>query len=128
MTRRFMPLLCRALIGVMLFAQMAVAAHACPQMAASMSHQPEQMVDAADAASDPSDQPVSNACLEHCRHGQQSADHTSAPVLPAALLVGLYTLPAVIDAFDAARARAAPDGGATAAPPPHAILHCCLRI
>ena len=39
------------------------------------------------------DDSAANLCVEHCRFGQQSADHASAPTVPAALLTTLYTLP-----------------------------------
>ncbi len=110
MTRGFLRSVCRVLIGVVLTAQMAVSAYACPGLAtttamptppvASVSGEQkavvdraavQQAVDCADmmAAMDPS---FANLCAEHCHQGQQS-DHAATLTVPAALLTALYITP-----------------------------------
>jgi len=153
MTRSFMRSVCRVLIGALLFAQFAVAAHACPILAKNVSA--SSGMDAAvvdsnsagtatpDAVSVEPDEsaafpcndmarapePISaNLCAEHCHYGQQTFDPGQVPSLSPALFTVLYVVPAFVPAESArltpAEARAAP----TAAPPPHTILHCCFRI
>ncbi|MEO5882295.1 MAG: hypothetical protein ABIQ06_07750 [Caldimonas sp.] len=134
------------LIGVLLFAQLAVAAYACPSLfgtASLAAASPEAIV--ADrmaqaggtaAADDISahcgqiDRDAANLCAEHCHAGQQRADTTPAPTVPVAVDLLLYWLP-----FEAThmpppgRSFAPPGARLAAAPPPaHAILHCVLRI
>jgi hypothetical protein len=120
--------ICRLLIGTLLFAQLAIAAHACPGMS-----------DAAPATADAAMQPCHdmdeaqpNLCVAHCQSLQQAATDQAQPVTalaPVALAL-LYPLPAPAPAEVASA-----DGGPPptfdargAAPPPHSILHCCLRI
>lgn len=146
-------LICRVLIGVLLPAQFAVAAYACPivgspdlpQQAAPVALAPvlakaeaghsransaaPDMVDMGQGASASLDSTLPNLCLAHCQFGQQKADHTPAPNVAPALLTSLYVLPPLDRASDATRTRAAmPAGGqGHSGDPPHAILHCCLR-
>jgi len=69
-------------------------------------------------------------CGTHCKFGKQNADSTSAPMPIEALLAGYFTLPAIAQIAG----QAAPLAMANRPPPPpfadppHAILHCCLRI
>ncbi|MBC7730865.1 MAG: hypothetical protein H7306_03055 [Bacteriovorax sp.] len=143
MTRQLLRTICRALIGVVWVAQMAVAAYACPGVARSAA-MAMQMQMTSDTASDagvadasptmdcegmtgPMDPDFANLCAEHCHHGQQS-DQASTLNVPAVLLTALYdTSPAPVPgaspgaAVEAASSR-------VAAPPPHTLLHCCLRI
>ena len=136
----------RMLIGVLLFAQFAVAGYACPILSgrASMSKGNAATVvlvaAAADAAFAPPaamppgceemDTAFANLCAEHCRFGQQSADTAPAPVVHAAIPTFLYSLPfEPAHALGSGRSIPAPDACLAAAPePPHAILHCVFRI
>jgi hypothetical protein len=130
-TRQCLRTLCRVLIGVLLLAQLAVSAHACPRLsAAAQRHMPMAAVAATphcDGMAGPRDADLANLCAAHCQQGQQS-DQAATLAVPAALLNALYVIalapePAAAPrpAVDAANARAA-------ASPPHAILHCCFRI
>jgi len=136
------------LAGLLLFAQMAVAAYACPGMspgAAARASEPLPASGTADASrSRPAgektgpmadmscdceqpDRDAANLCAEHCRYGNQNAESPKAPSIPPLLLTGHVTLP-VPDA----RNLFSPSPGLPrfipAASPPHAILHCCFRI
>jgi len=128
----------RVLIGVLLSAQFAVASHACPGMSATdaldESSVGEVLAVPAESGSagdsiDPG--PLSNVCVEHCRHGQQSSDSAQAPVVHVAIPTFLYALPVEaghwIGASRACQARIA-DSAAGAPAPPHTILHCVLRF
>lgn len=147
MTRRFLRLVCQGLIGVLLFAQMAVAAYACPGLSstASMDMQMSlpgasggdlrdvampaasgQMADCADMAG-PMDGANVNLCAEHCHYGQQS-HQVPALTVPVALLTALYVTPLAPEPISTPRLVAAAAGMLAAASPPHAILHCCFRI
>lgn len=148
MSRTFKRWVCRALIGLLVFMQLAVAAYACPSLSPSSSHfQQEQIagengvqsmagmaiadsengiVDC-DQMADGLDKNAPNLCAEHCRYGQQS-DQTSTLTVPAALLMALYFAPLVPNLTAELRPAAATPSALIAASPPHAILHCCFRI
>ena len=157
MTRGFQRSLCRVLAAVVLMAQLAVSAHACPgpaalrmqrTEAASSSGLPGNAAKAAKAtaevaAAGPAVHPCAgmsygtdaaapafaNLCAEHCHYGEQS-DQTCAVKLPVAFFSALYTAPT----GPAIGPSAAPAPWALAASPwpaasPRlAILHCCFRI
>jgi len=153
MTRRLKRLLCRLLIGILLFAQMAIAAYACPQLSPAGFSQPSAAPSMASegnqAGSDPaaagavavppvadmppccdgmgrSDPDNPNLCAGHCQFGQQS-DQTQTPTVPAALLASLYIVSLVPELTVPTQSAAASASILVAASPPHAILHCCLR-
>ncbi len=143
MTRQFLRTICRALIGVVMLTQMAIAAYACPGVARSAAMAVQMQMasvtasdaDAADASpamdcegmTGPMDPDFANLCAEHCHHGQQS-DQASTLTLPAVLLTALYaTSPAPVhggvprNVVERARDR-------VEATPPHTLVHCCWRI
>lgn len=155
MTRMFRRFVCRLMLGVLVFGQLAIAAYACralsgmpqslPTMAlnasaaampgdeagAAMAVSPDMVATsdmAAMASCDQIDDNAANLCVEHCRFGQQSADHASAPTVPAALLTTLYTLPVQPEPLGHGWPSADVIFRRVAASPPHAILHCCFRI
>jgi len=135
------------LIGVVLFAQFAVAAYACPGLSVAGTPKPGMVIpvvaevqsmgtdrvsitlaamDCDDMAGsmDPSS---ANLCVEHCRQGHQS-DQAATLTLPAALLTALYRLPLAPEPPALSPRQAAEEVSAlAAASPPHAILHCCFR-
>ena len=134
----------RLLIGVLLFAQLAVASYACPGLKFMDSVSNGGAATAlhgvvADAAAEPAVTPpgcdqmdpnAANLCTEHCHQGQQSADTASAPVVRLGIPTLLYSLPLEPQhSLGSGRSLAAPDARLDAAPePPHAILHCVFRI
>ncbi len=136
----------RLLVGVLFFAQFAVAAYACPSVlkAASMAAaSPESVVldwmsQAVPTASadnmspdcDQIDRDAANLCAEHCHQGQQRADTVSAPTLLAAVVMLSYPLRIAPWHTPSAGLSSARSGAnlAPAPPPAHAILHCVLRI
>lgn len=147
MSRQFLRMICRWLIGVVLLAQLAVTAHACPGLPAAMTMQSQTAADAlADGSSTEAsvvlgvqqfgdcagmamepDPDFANLCAEHCRYGQQS-DHAATLAVPAVLLMALYWAPANREPVVPARPMAAASSALAAAAPPLAILHCCFRI
>jgi hypothetical protein len=156
MTRAFRRFVCRLLLGVLVFGQMAIAAYACPALSgapqflpmaamdASIATMSDQKADAMTAVSHDAsamqvdsamaagcaqvDNSTPNLCAGHCSFGQQSADHTPAPSVPAAVPITLYTLPLSPEPLGHVRLLAGMKFKQVAAPPPHAILHCCFRI
>ena len=147
MTRQFLRNVCRALIGVVLFAQLAVSAHACPGLS-SASSMKMQMNAAAAPGGDSTDTVIAtadqqapncedmagpmdpefvNLCAEHCHHGQQS-DQASTLTVSTALLNALYVTPLAPEPVVAPRPAAKATSALVAASPPLAILHCCFRI
>lgn len=134
----------RLLIGVLLVAQLAVAAYACPSLAsmqvpmlmggAAIASDDASLVQASAAMTDCEqmhalDNQSPNLCLEHCRHGQQSAETASMPTVFVALPVFLYPLPIESPAGHGSDWPAlCPDVSRTAATPPHSILYCVFRI
>ena len=139
----------RLLIGVLLFAQFAVASYACPSLmgtAAMANGMPAiAMAMTATTSADSSqtetsaalppgcdqiDPDAANLCAEHCHPGQQSADTGAAPVVSLGIQTFLYPLPLEPQhALGFGRSFPAPDAWLDAAPePPHAILHCVFRI
>ncbi len=137
MTRHFLRSVCRALIGAVLLAQLALSAYACPGMsavapsevgsttaAAPLTMNCEDMAGPMDAAMD-ADYP--NLCAEHCHQGQQS-DQAATLTVPPALLTELYITPPAFQPIAAPRPAAAATRAGAAASPPLAILHCCFRI
>ena len=118
------------LMGVLLFAQLAVASYACPRLGgmdpASMSAvMPGGMAPGCDQL----DPEAANLCAEHCRQGQQSADTAAAPAVSAAIPTFLYLIPTEPQHLPGSgRSAPAVDDSVGAAPePPHAILHCVFR-
>ncbi len=144
MTRRFLRIVGRALVGTLLFAQMAIAAYACPGLVAgsaaespvisslaltsdeSMASSDQQAAPCADMdMAGAMDESSANLCAEHCRHAQQS-DHAPTLTVPVVLLTTLFISPYAN--VVAAPPHPAVDSRALASvDPPHAILHCCLR-
>jgi hypothetical protein len=139
-SRRF---ICRLLIGVLVSTQLAIAAYACSGMPRMLMPEQNRSVGAAIASdsgvaanqgngmgtgSGRLDPALPNLCVAHCQHGQQSADHRPAPTVPVALLTSLYTLPPLAESSERTGAATGPNGAPAGADPPHAVLHCCLRI
>jgi hypothetical protein len=129
--RALSKLISRVLIGVFVFAQMAAAGYACPgfgQPAQAIAMQAEAS-GTMPAGCDQMDQQAANLCAEHCHFGQQSSDTASVPVAFAPVAALLYVLPADLEGADGSGTDPSPpDPLLAAAPPPHAILHCVLRI
>ncbi|CAN5135165.1 hypothetical protein BH11PSE10_BH11PSE10_10880 [soil metagenome] len=152
-SRAFLKAISRLLIGVVLFAQFAVASYACPGLMGvrdvtgmhSMANDASQGLLtglAADDAAVPAesagmppgceqmDPDAANLCAEHCHPRQQSADRAAVPVVSMGIPTLLYSLPLEAQrSLACGRAFPAVDADLDAAPePPHAILHCVFRL
>ena len=110
MTKVFRRWVCRLMVGVVVFAQMSIAAYACP------------------AASGSAQGPSPALCAAHCDFGNQSADHASTPTAQPALITTVYSLAALTVPSVPAGARFDQPGPQSARSPPLAILHCCFRF
>jgi hypothetical protein len=153
LTRAFKRLVCLGLIGQMLFSQLAIAAYACPALSyAGGQSQPLPVTALGDQAT-PGDSTAGKTaslaadrrvdcdqmaghldktspelCVNHCDYGQQ-IDQVQAPAVPPIVLISLYVVaPKIHQAFPPMSAIAASVDTPAVACPPHAILHCCLRI
>jgi hypothetical protein len=131
LTRALNKLICRVLIGMVLFAQFAVASYACPTGGSADMPAGQHMVQSLDGAGTGGDSDLDhhspNLCSEHCKVGQQSSDVSPAPVITAPALDLLYVLPFSDDAAVHGLTVAAFDPLLAVPPPPHAILHCVFR-
>jgi hypothetical protein len=125
----------RLMAMVLVFAQLAVSAYACPRLQ-PVSSAPESpasapMVmseDGSDCAGRMALDPASpTLCAEHCKVGQQSERAWTVSV-PPALLNALYPLAPPRATSPVPRSTAAPPDALVAASPPHAVLHCVYRI
>ena len=148
MTHNRLRWFARFMIGTLIFAQLAVSAHACAKMLPAggasavvmAANQPAQSTTApavaptavvapgcAGMAMDNPDAVSGNLCAAHCQYGQQS-DQASTLSVPAALMTALYLTPLVPEPALPPRSAASTLSALVAATPPHAILHCVLRI
>ena len=130
MSRRWLRAIGRGAIVALLFAQMAIAAYACPALSTPQAADPVAAVpahgpDCTDlvGAMDPA---ATNLCAEHCKSDQQSAQ-TSSVNVPAALLSMRYETPPLPALAPPPRASAVSMDALLAGKPPHAVLHCVLR-
>ena len=142
MTRKFLRRVARALVGVMLFAQLAVAAYACPKLLPvaaaaqdlvvaphiAVSGGQTRTTDCAgmDMTAEP-DTGSSALCVEYCRSGQQS-DQTAKVSVPIQPLTALYSMPRVPEFVAPSRQAAASPSALIAASPPPTIRHCRLLV
>lgn len=127
LTRALNKLICRVLIGVVLFAQFAVASYACPSGMAMDAGVMQQAAEAvATGGAGDLDHQSPNLCAEHCKVGQQSSDTAPAPVIGGPVLDLLYVLQSE-DLVTANQPTDVPDPLLAVPPPPHAILHCVFR-
>lgn len=129
MNRLWLRRLARGAIGVLLFAQLAVAAYACPTLFSVAATSVPAVASHGPDCGDPSggmDPAATNLCAEHCKSGQQSAQ-ASTMTVPAALLSVRYTMPLVPVRAPPPRSAAASISALVAGEPPHTILHCVYR-
>jgi hypothetical protein len=112
-------------IFALLFAQLSVAAHACPSPAT----QGADAVAAIDCEGMTSQlHPASpNLCAEHCQYNDQS-DQPRTPTTPAVSLISLYAVPLMSTLIELSQPAIVSSGLLAARPPPHTILYCCFRI
>ena len=121
-------MICRLMVGVLLFAQLSTAAYACTRVssAAAVERAAVTLV-AAPCHEAKTESP--NLCAEHCRFGEQSAEHASAPLPGDAVLAMLYAVPRPSEAVARVEILAAREWALAApSPPPHTVLHCCRRV
>ena len=129
MTRALKRSASRFLLLAILFAQLAVTAHACPKLFSIGAAEPVAMAVAeGESDCDQMGEQSPNLCAAHCQSGLQAVGHADSPSFPPAVLPGL-SVP-LISPIEPPRLEFvhARNGIAPAAPPPHTILHCCFRI
>ena len=110
-------------IFAMLFAQLAVAAYACPALS------PEKAAVTAPSPASPCenmqmDKDLANLCQKHC-HGDQQSQGGSAPVVG---FVPSFIVELDVPAVAASATLATPPALSHAIAPPLIIRNCCFRI
>lgn len=111
----------------LLFTQFAVAAYACPDLAAE-AMAAKVMQEAMPGCTD-MDMDKPGLCDAHCASGQQSLDAPAAPHVGAFIATGLVSvLPVGVDLNSALPTRVNSTLLARSTAPPFAIRHCCFRI
>jgi hypothetical protein len=145
MTRSFLRVVARGMVGVLITAQLAISAYACPALSATAQMQMPASVATTDESSNTAvgvpmaparhcndmggamDATSPNLCAEHCKQGQQS-DQAATLTVPAAVFTALYATPLLPVTAAPPRPAAATLSALVAAAPPHAIAHCVYRI
>lgn len=122
----------RWLIASLLFMQLASGAYACAMTSLAakspMAGMPcaQAMAEGGMSIMDPDQLGL---CFEHCKGGSQTKlepGSTAGFAMPA--LVALFVVTVPSQPARTAATQAQWHGRESARPPPHAILHCCLRI
>jgi hypothetical protein len=111
-------------IFALLFAQLSVAAYACPMAAAGGAGMAPIGCAAMANQLDPASP---NLCAGHCQYGEQG-DQPRTPAAPAVSLVSLYVLPLTLASTEPMRLAVESSGLLATPSPPLTILHCCFRI
>ena len=118
--RRFLSIVSRFTLGLMLFAKLSVVVHACmlADNNPALALDPKVNVSCHQTGSfNP------NACLSHCAESNQSASAHALPVLPAATLAVLSVTPVKTATTPPARTMAQ---FFALADPPRTIRFCCF--
>lgn len=124
-----------AMMAVLLFAQLATAAYACPTQGRVSSAGPQSMAGMPCAGMMAGTLSVDSAqpglCFEHCQAdtGQPPADPSQFANVPAAALTGFFIVPVPLATASAAGRWPAHERHLDRAPPDdHRVVHCCWRI
>jgi hypothetical protein len=121
-----------ALLGVsaILFAQIAVAAYACPAFASSQVNEQASAMDMSnsDAPCAEMDVKQANLCIEHCQYGQQSLDHPVAPAVFAVADLPYFLVRPADPAVLGSTQEYAPSLLTRTTAPPLSVRNCCFRI
>jgi hypothetical protein len=112
-------------IFALLFAQWSVAAYACPLPATQGANTMAGM--GCEGMANEMDPVSPNLCAEHCKYGEQG-DQLRTPTVPAVSMISLYIVPLDSTITESSELVIVSSGLLAARPPPHTILHCCLRI
>jgi hypothetical protein len=132
MRRRSRPL-AAVLAALFVYAQLAVAAYACPVLGAAGEFDavaPSSPCAEMQMGAVPIDEEQAALCMEHCRAGSYAADqgHTWLALAPAVLVpMRLELVVPTRDAAASAHGRAQTRDRERSPPSSHALLHCCLR-
>jgi hypothetical protein len=144
MRRSLLRRIAGALVGVLLFAQLAVSAYACPTLLPARAQGAPMAATAPkdagagdsqgatncadmDGATDATSSDPTNLCVEHCRQGQQS-DQTSTVTVPVAVMTALYAISPLRDTAARLPSTAASPSALIAASPPPTVRHCRFLI
>ncbi|WP_228892575.1 hypothetical protein [Pseudoduganella aquatica] len=113
----------------LLFAQLAVAAYACPVLIGQQAPEAVSMPDMPGCTDMSMDKSSPSLCAAHCDAGHQSADTSSTPAVQAFVPCELELVLPRIERSAPALAFSRESVPLTrATSPPLAIQHCCFRI
>jgi hypothetical protein len=127
MTRIWRKIIAALGLGALLFAQLAVAAYACPIRGDGKEAMAKVVAPAAAAPCQDIDQERPNLCKQHCERTSQRVD-TAAPVAIDAPVLPLIAVVVQTDIHLPIKATVQGDLLASVAEPPLSIRNCCLRI
>lgn len=140
MSRSTARFIARLLIGVLVFAQLAVAAYACTVTSAGAGGGhvgatvagsqalDEAALDLGSADAMPMDAVQPALCVAHCRSGHQQAEIKPLPSPPMGMMAAFYNLEPLAEGIEVTAAMPMVGLSPPQAEPPHTILHCCWRI
>lgn len=127
MTRIWRKIIAALGLGALLFAQLAVAAYACPIRGDGQDAMAKAVAPAAAQPCQGVDQDKPNLCKQHCEQASQSVD-TAVPVAIDAPALPLIAVVVQTDIHLPIKATVQGDLLASVAEPPLSIRNCCLRI
>ena len=130
---RLPRIVCRAwshgLIASLLFMQLAMAAHACPQAQSTPAASAAMPCAQTKADAAPADDAQPGLCHEHCKGGTQTVDSGQAPGVSAPLLLALFTIDVVSVPGHESSAWIAVQQRRDRAPPlALSVVYCCYRL
>jgi hypothetical protein len=128
MTRFWRKIIAALGLVALLFAQLVVAAYACPTPADRKAPMAEVVTPAAvQPCQNNMDQERPNLCKQHCEQASQSVD-TKVPMAIDAPALPLIAMVVQTDTHLPIKATVQEDLLANVAEPPLSIRNCCLRI
>ena len=127
MTRIWRKIIAALGLGAVLFAQLAVAAYACPIRGDGKDAMAKVVAPAAVAPCHDIDQERPNLCKQHCEQASQSVD-TAVPVAIDAPALPFIAVVVLTDIHLPIKAIVQGDLLGSVAEPPLSIRNCCLRI
>jgi hypothetical protein len=125
LTRPARKLAATIAVALMLFAQFAIAAHACDAIAGAASPHAAMAMSHGDSPCEPAAPVQDKVCLEHCAGAQSVDNHPGWTVAPA--LLAAHVPPAAPAVSSDSTQRYAHALLARVTAPPLAVRHCCFR-
>ena len=117
-----------ALVGVLIFAQMAMSAYACPIQSGATTAMQSRMLESDSTSPMAMSIDAPSLCAAHC-HAEEQTDQTHAVKLPVQFLGAFQWVVIIAPTPTATPVRLLATRYLWAsASPPLSVLHCCFRI